>query len=74
MGTSDSRDLRYIQKHENNTHVHKETCAICLEPMTNHIVWLPCAHSYHNKCLLLWENKCKEKNREITCCLCDLKY
>ena len=74
MGTSDSRDLKVIKKHENTSSLNKGTCTICLEFMVGDIVWLPCAHCYHNKCLASWENKCKEKNREITCCLCDFRY
>ena len=74
MGSSESRDLKVIRKYENTISLNKEACAICLESMADDIAWLPCTHCYHNTCLVSWENKCKEKNREITCCMCGFKY
>ena len=74
MGVSESRDSRANKKIEIAKYILKDKCVICLEDMVENITWLPCAHCYHEECLNLWELNCKEKNRTISCCLCDLKY
>jgi hypothetical protein len=78
MGVSESRDTkRYskdISKSEKKIIPSKDICAICLEPMIDYIIWLPCTHSYHADCLNKWENKCREKKRNITCAICSNEY
>lgn len=74
MGNFESPDSTKYQNPQKKILKLKEVCVICLEPMIENVVWLPCAHCYHSLCIEQWENNCKKKNREITCCLCDYKY
>ncbi len=77
MGSAESRDPRIgpriKAKVESESRFQK--CPICLQCMTaDNVFWIPCAHSYHEKCIRQWENRCKENQKPNTCPLCDHIY